>query len=71
MAITVEQAIKGYTADSAYSEFNERENGSLAVGKLSDMIILSDDPLACDVDFIKDIKVEKTIVGGEIVYDRK
>jgi len=43
--------------------------GSIEVGKLADFVVLSDDPTRVSPDTIKDIKVEKTFVGGEVVYD--
>jgi len=69
--ITVEQAIRLYTIDSAYASFEERLRGSIEVGKLADLVVLSDDPLAIATDRIGDIKVDMTIVDGEVVYNRE
>lgn len=66
--ISVEEALKSMTIDSAYLSFEENIKGSLAYGKLADMVVLSEDPTAIDMDEIKDIKVEMTIVGGKVVY---
>jgi predicted amidohydrolase YtcJ len=44
--------------------------GSIEVGKLADIVILSGDPTKTNAESIKDIQVEKTILGGEIVYSR-
>ena len=68
--ISVEEAIRIYTLGSAYASFEENIKGSIEVGKLADFIILSDDPSKVSPDTIKDIKVEKTVVGGKIVYER-
>jgi len=54
---------------SAYAEFQENEKGSITVGKLADMALLSDDVLALDPVKIRDVKVLKTWVGGELTYD--
>lgn len=67
-AITVEEAIQGYTIKGAYLGFNEDIKGSLEPGKLADMIVLSEDILTVDPERIMDIEVEQTYVGGELVY---
>jgi predicted amidohydrolase YtcJ len=69
--LTVEQAVHAYTMGSAYAEFQERDKGSVAPGKLADVVILSDDIFSIDPHSIKDVKVERTIVGGKVVYERK
>lgn len=65
---TVEQAISAFTKGAAYANYEEKDKGTLEVGKFADLIILSDDIFAVDKNSIKDIKVEKTIVGGKIVF---
>jgi hypothetical protein len=67
-AISVEEAVRGYTINSAYINFDEDIKGSLEVGKLADMIVLSDDVLTVDAESIMDIEIEQTYVGGELVY---
>ena len=69
--ITVEQAIRLYTINSAYASFEEKLKGSIEVGKLADLVVLSDDPLAVPTDRISDIKVDMTVVDGEFVYTRE
>jgi len=69
--ITVKQAISLYTINSAYASFEEKLRGSIETGKLADLVVLSDDPLAIPTDRIGDIKVDMTIVGGEVVYASK
>lgn len=66
--LTVEEAVEAYTMGSAYAEFQEKEKGSIAPGKLADMVILSDDIFSIDPVKIRDIKVLTTIVGGRIVW---
>ena len=68
--ITVEQALKLYTANAAYASFEEKIKGSLSPGKLADIVILSDDPTRIPPEKIKDIKVEMTIIGGKVVWER-
>lgn len=68
--ITIEQAIKCYTINSAYAAFQENVKGSIEIGKLADMVVLSDDILTIDPIKIKDVKVDMTIFDGKIVYTR-
>jgi predicted amidohydrolase YtcJ len=44
--------------------WNEDRYGSLEPGKVADMVVLAEDPLTCDLDRLKDIKVERTFLGG-------
>ncbi|MSP64043.1 MAG: amidohydrolase [Ignavibacteria bacterium] len=68
--ITVKEAIKCYTINNAYSSFEENEKGSITKGKLADIIILSEDILTIDPVKIENVKVEMTIVGGRIVFQK-
>jgi predicted amidohydrolase YtcJ len=69
--LTREQAIRLYTINNAYLHHEEKEKGSLEVGKLGDLIIVDRDILKCPVDEIKDVKVLATVVGGKVVYEKK
>jgi hypothetical protein len=70
--LTVEESVQAYTMGSAYAEFQDKEKGSITVGKLADMVILSDDIFSIDKDKIRDVKVLQTFVGGKLVwYARK
>jgi len=66
--LTVPEAVEAYTMGSAYAEFQEKEKGSITVGKLADFVVLSDDIFKIPPAAIKDVKVEATFVGGKIVY---
>ena len=68
--LTMEEAIRGYTANGAFVTFEEDIKGSLEPGKLADMIVLSEDLLTIDDERILDVVVEKTIVGGQVVFSR-
>jgi predicted amidohydrolase YtcJ len=70
-AISVTNAIKTYTINGAYLEGMEREKGSLEPGKLGDMVVLDRDILTIDPNGIINARVMMTIVGGEVVYERK
>ena len=69
-AIGVEAALRGYTVDAAYLAGEEDIKGSLEVGKLADLAVLSEDPTAVDTDRIKSLTVDGTVVGGSLVRQR-
>jgi len=69
--LTVEQAVKAYTLGSAYAEFQEKEKGSLEVGKLADIVVLTKDIFSIPSEEILETEVEMTILGGEIIYSRQ
>lgn len=58
-----------YTNYSAYAGFEENKKGSLEVGKLGDLIVVSENPWEVSDSEIVNIKVVCTILGGEIVYN--
>ncbi|VTT99179.1 amidohydrolase : Putative TIM-barrel fold metal-dependent hydrolase OS=Singulisphaera acidiphila (strain ATCC BAA-1392 / DSM 18658 / VKM B-2454 / MOB10) GN=Sinac_6486 PE=4 SV=1: Amidohydro_3 [Gemmataceae bacterium] len=70
-ALTREQAIRLYTINNAYLGREEKEKGSLEVGKLADLIVTDRDVLTCPVDDLRDTKVVLTVVGGKVVFERK
>jgi hypothetical protein len=63
-----EEALRSYTWAPAYAAFEEKDKGTLAVGKLADVTVLSKDILAVPEDEIPSAKVVYTIVGGRIAY---
>lgn len=70
-AVTVMDALKGYTIDAAYLHFDEDKLGSLKTGKYADITVLDSDPRAVPVEDIKNINVHMTIIGGKVVYTRE
>ena len=69
--MTRAQALKSFTLDAAYGAFEEKIKGSIAVGKLADFTVFSQDLMTIADDQILSTKVEMTIVGGKILYERK
>ncbi len=69
--MTRAQALKSFTLDAAYGAFEEKVKGSIAVGKLADFTIFSQDLMTVPDDQILSTKVDLTIVGGKVLYERK
>jgi predicted amidohydrolase YtcJ len=69
-ALTREQAVRLYTINNAFLHHEEKEKGSLEVGKLGDLIVLDRNLMTCPVDELKDVKVRATVVGGKVVHER-
>ena len=69
--MTREQTLKSYTIDNAYAAFEEDIKGTLAVGKLADITVLSKDIMTIPEEEIMETEVVYTIVGGIIKYEKK
>lgn len=67
--LTVGECLQAYTRGSAYAEFSEAVKGTLAVGKLADLIVVSRDVLAAQPEAIAETRVLCTIAGGTVVYE--
>lgn len=67
--ITVEEAIKIGTLNGAYASYEEDSKGSLEIGKLADLVVLGDDPTEIDPLKLIETTVERTMVGGQWVYE--
>ena len=63
--ITVQQALRMATYNGAYTTFDEKERGSLEIGKIADMAILSENPYTADSEKLAEIKVEQLILAGK------
>ena len=66
--LTVAEAVEAYTMGSAYAEFQDQDKGSIAAGKLADMVLLSDDIFSIPPNEISKVKILRTIVGGRQVF---
>jgi predicted amidohydrolase YtcJ len=66
--VDVMTALKAMTLWAAYQQFEEGSKGSIEVGKLADLVILSDDPTAVAPDEIEAIKVTETIKEGTTIF---
>lgn len=66
--ISIQEAIRLYTLDAAYASFEEKEKGSLAIGKLADFIVLSENPFEIEPKRLRQVNVLETYLGGKCVY---
>ena len=69
--ISVAEAIRAYTMGSAYASFDEKEKGSITVGKLADFAVLSADILRINPAAIDKTKVVMTIFDGKVIFEQK
>jgi predicted amidohydrolase YtcJ len=67
--LTLEEALRAYTQGSAYAAFEEKQKGTIAPGKLADLVVLSDDLFSVPPEKIKDARAVLTVVGGNVVYE--
>ncbi len=66
--VTAEQAMRAHTINAARATFQEADLGSIAAGKLADLVVLSADPLAVPAAQINEIDVLMTMVGGKVEW---
>lgn len=67
--ISVEEAVRAFTVGSAYAEFAELVKGSIAVGKLADMVILSENIYEIEQSKIEKTRVVMTVIDGRVVFE--
>ena len=68
--ISVEEALRAYTAGNAYGVFAENRRGRLAPGSLADLVLLDQDLTAIPAETIDRVGVRATVVGGKVVFSR-
>jgi predicted amidohydrolase YtcJ len=66
--LRVADAVFAYTQEASYASYEENLKGSIEIGKLGDLVILSRNIFEIEPERIFDTKVECTIMGGEIVF---
>lgn len=69
--ISVEEAVRAYTVGSAQAEFMDDRKGTITVGKLADLVLLTRDIFSTDPIEIEKVKVTLTIVDGRVVYESR
>jgi predicted amidohydrolase YtcJ len=68
--ITVEEALRAYTIGSAKASFDEARKGTLARGKLADLVLIDRDLTTISPESIRDARITMTVVGGRVVFER-
>jgi len=66
--ITVEEALRAYTASAAYASFDESRTGTLSIGRLADLVMLDRNILEIPAEQIREAKVDLTVVDGKVVH---
>jgi hypothetical protein len=66
--LTRAQALRALTVGGAWVTFAERERGTLAPGRLADLAVLDDDPLALPLEEMASLTCRLTMVGGRVVH---
>jgi predicted amidohydrolase YtcJ len=67
--VSVDEAIRINTLNGAYASREEALKGSIATGKLADFVVLAEDPHTVNPSRIKDIRIVRTVVGGDTKYE--
>ncbi|HNP08490.1 MAG TPA: amidohydrolase [Cyclobacteriaceae bacterium] len=67
--VSVEEAITIGTLHGAYASYEENKKGSITTGKYADLVVLSKDPTKVDPGKIMELKIERTMAGGQWVYE--
>ncbi|MDR2631459.1 MAG: amidohydrolase [Spirochaetaceae bacterium] len=69
-AITLMEAVRLYTYNGAYGSYEEDRKGSIEVGKLADLTVLSEDLTSLPPERISELRVELTMIDGEIEFEQ-
>lgn len=64
-SLDIRQALKMCTYNTAWGSFDEKERGSLEVGKNADMVMLSEDPYAIATERLCELKIDELLLGGK------
>ncbi len=67
--LTALEALRCFTTDAAYAAFEEKEEGTIAVGKRADLVVWNHSPIQTAPRDVLSAAVEMTIVGGKVVYE--
>jgi predicted amidohydrolase YtcJ len=68
--VSLETALHGYTTVGAFAEFEEKRKGTIEVGKLADLVVLSRDPFSISSSELHTMRVETTVFDGRIVFEK-
>jgi predicted amidohydrolase YtcJ len=65
-ALSVTEALRGFTVDAAYGCGMEADRGSLETGKRADLAVLTEDPFSVPASRLKEVTSALTMVGGQV-----
>lgn len=65
-SVSIEEALRMYTYEVAWTSFDEKERGSLEIGKIADLVILNQDPLSLHTSDLRSLNVIELYLGGEV-----
>jgi predicted amidohydrolase YtcJ len=68
--VTIEEALRMCSPSGAWLAFEEKDKGTVEVGKYADLVIVDRDPLSTSADELRNVSVDTTLVGGAIVYSK-
>jgi len=68
-AVTVEQALEATTVTPAWLARDERRRGKLVPGQYADLVVLDRDPLACEPEELREVRVVATMLGGRWLHN--
>jgi predicted amidohydrolase YtcJ len=69
-SVSREDALRMMTREAALFSFDEKNRGSIEMGKLADFVVLDDDPLTCPPERLRSIRPDLTVVGGRVEFER-
>ena len=69
--ISIAEAVTAYSSGSAFAEFQDEVKGTIARGKIADLVVLSEDVFTIPAARLKDVQVLTTVAGGKIVHQRR
>ena len=67
--VTIDEALRMFTLHGAFASFEERSKGSIARGKLADLVVLSGDPRSVAAEELPSLRVETTVIAGRVAYE--
>jgi len=67
--VTTDEAIRMFTLNGAYASFEEHLKGSIAPGKLADLVVLDRDPRELAPEELPTLRAEMTMIDGRVVYE--
>jgi predicted amidohydrolase YtcJ len=69
-AVSRQEALRMMTSAAARLSFDEKNRGSIEVGKLGDFAVLDDHLITCPPERLRSIRPDMTVIGGRVVFER-